>query len=279
MIDQIARTSAEQLRTETMTDVEAGLADLHVRQERHHRRSRVAAVAAVVLAVGLGWSARAALTQGDEGGQRPIHRPAPTKSAFEYPCDVIRVDCLGNRTYEIALERPVRWQVPSGFHLNFGNGVTPLGVESYGTAGHADAGVMVREQVRASSPTGNRAASGVADDPHAFVDWVAGRPFLRAGPVVQTEIDGHRAWQVQVTMAPGAGLGLAQCNYDARCHPITYVPGTVAWGMFGDEAAELTAFRLPEAGTTVVWSWTFSGDTRDLADMDEVVGGLSWPVH
>jgi len=276
MIEQIARTSAEQLRSETMTDVEAGLADLHVRQERQHRRSRLAAVAAVVVAVGLGWSARAALPHGDDRGARPIH-PAPSNGSFEYPCDVIRVDCLGHRTYEIALNRPVRWQVPSGFHLNFGNGVTPLGVESYGSAGHADAGVMVREQVRASSPTGNRAASGVANDPHAFVDWVASRPFLRAGPVVRTEIDGHRAWQVQATLARGAGPGRAQCSSDARCHPITYVPGALAWGMFGSEAAEFTAFRLPEAGTVVVWSWTFSGDTRDLADLDGVVDGLSWP--
>jgi hypothetical protein len=276
MIDQIARTSAEQLRAETMTDVEAGLADLHVRQERQHRRGRLVAVGAVVLAVGLGWSARAALTHGDDRGARPIH-PAPNHSAFEYPCDVSRVDCLGHRTYQIALERPVRWQVPTGFHLNFGNGVTPLGVESYGALGQSDAGVMVREQVRASSPTGNRAAPGVADDPQAFVDWIAGRPFLHAGRVVQTEIDGHRAWQVRVTMARGAGPGRAQCSYDSPCHAIAYVPGAVAWGMFGDEAAELTAFRLPGAGTTLVWSWTFSGSTRDLADLGGVVDGLSWP--
>ena len=37
MIEQVARASAEELRIGTTGDVEAGLADLHVRQAQHRR--------------------------------------------------------------------------------------------------------------------------------------------------------------------------------------------------------------------------------------------------
>ena len=90
MIEQFARASAEDLRAGTTSDVEAGLADLHVRQERRQRRIRVGAVAAVVLAVGLGWTGGAALTHRDDRGGSPAH-PAPSQSYSRYPCSASRV--------------------------------------------------------------------------------------------------------------------------------------------------------------------------------------------
>ena len=50
MIEQIAHSSAEALRIGTTADVEAGIADLHVRQARHRRHTTLAAVAAVAKA-------------------------------------------------------------------------------------------------------------------------------------------------------------------------------------------------------------------------------------
>ena len=57
MIEQVARASAEELRIGTTSDVESGLADLHVRHAQHRRRTVVVAAATVALALGLGWSA------------------------------------------------------------------------------------------------------------------------------------------------------------------------------------------------------------------------------
>jgi hypothetical protein len=276
MIEQVARVSAEELRAVTTSDIDAGLADLHVRQARHGRRTRLGAVAAVVLAVGLGWGAGAALTDRGHRSVAPTH-PAPSASPsfFHFPCSVSRVTCLGHRTYQFDLARPVRWRIPPGFQLAIDGGVSPLEVR--GVRPDEQAGVRVLEQVRASSPDGAHPASGVADDPHAFVDWVASRPFVHAGPVVRTELDGRPAWRVQVTPAPGAGPGRRLCG-GYHCHLLTYQPDTSAAGINPGMVAELTAVHLSGAGTTVVWSWSFTGDTRDFSLLHQAVEGLSWPA-
>jgi hypothetical protein len=273
MIDQIARTSAEQLRSGTTQDVDAGLADLHLRHARHRRRTRAGAMAAVALALGLGWGAGSVFTRThDAGAPGPTHR-APARDGG-LACDWPRVHCLGGRTYRFDLTKPVTWHIPPDFAVNSGAGAGPLMVESYHD-GEPVAGVTVMERVRASTPTGLSPAHGVADTPRDLVEWVADRPFLDAGRLVRTRVDGRQAWQVRVTLARGAGPGEGLCNGNA-CHPITRQPNGAITGIWGDMAAEYTAFRVPGAGTTVVWSWIFSGDTGDLADLHSATSGLTW---
>ena len=276
MIEQVARASAEELRTGTTGDVEAGLADLHVRQAQHRRRTLVAAAATVALALGLGWSAGWLMSRsGAEDSQLPV-KPGPSQVTEEV-CQVARVTCLGDGVYRFALHRPVDYAPPPGFGVASGGGVTPVQVESYRQVGPT-AGLTVLERVHAASPDGTFPARGVGDGPQAFVDWVAARPYLDAGKVTRTTIDGHRAWQVRVVLAHHAATGDAICNVRYRCHAITYQRDGVPTGIWGDMAAEYTALRLPGGGTTLVWSWIFTGNTSHLGALDEAVHRLSWPA-
>ena len=276
MIEQVARASAEELRTGTTGDVEAGLADLHVRQAQHRRRTVVAAAATVALALGLGWSAGWMMTRsGPEDSQLPV-KPGPSQVTEEV-CQAARVTCLGDGVYRFALHRPVEYAPPPGFGVASGGGVTPGQVESYRQVGPT-AGLTVLERVHAASPDGTLPAHGVGDGPQAFVDWVAARPFLDAGKVTRTTIDGRRAWQVRVVLAHDANRGEAICTSAYRCHAITYQRHEISTGIWSDMAAEYTAFRLPGGGTTVVWSWIFTGDRSHLGALDEAVHSLSWPA-
>ena len=275
MIEQVARASAEELRIGTTSDVESGLADLHVRHAQHRRRTVVVAAATVALALGLGWSAGWLMTRsGAEDSQLPVN-PGPSQVTEEV-CQAARVTCLGDGVYRFALHRPVEYAPPPGFGVASGGGVTPGQVESYRQVGPT-AGLTVLERVHAASPDGTLPAHGVGDGPQAFVDWVAARPFLDAGKVTRTTIDGRRAWQVRVVRARGATPGDAICTSAYRCHAITYQRGGVPTGIWGNMAAEYTAFRLPGGGTTVVWSWIFTGDRSHLGALDEAVHSLSWP--
>ncbi len=279
MIEQLARTSAQGLRSGIATDVDTGLADLYVRDARQRRRMRLGTVAAVVLALGLGWSARSVVTDSGDSTPGPSN-PGPSGVPHEPDpgdvCSAALVSCLGDRTYRFALVRPVQWVIPRGFGADSGGGASSVMVESYRQTGPV-AGVTVLERVRASSPNGSRPVARVADDPQAFVRWVASRPYLDAGHVVRTALAGHRAWQVRVTLARGAAVGDALCNGRIRCHAITYTRGGMTTGIWDDMAAEYTALRLPDGGTTVVWSWVFSGDPDQLGELAETVHGVSWP--
>jgi|tagenome__1003787_1003787.scaffolds.fasta_scaffold20958229_3 hypothetical protein len=275
MIEQLARSSAEELRSGTVADVEAGLADLHVRQARHRRRAAFAAAAALVLAVGLGAGAGVALTRDHQRALTPS-QPGPRQARQDPECRQPLVDCLGGRTYRFALVRPVEWALPPGFGANSGTGATPLMVESYRQVSPT-AGVTVMERVRASSPDGTLPAQ-VPTRPQAFVRWVASRPYLTAGKVAQTTLDGHPAWQVRVTLDQDASPGAGLCSARYQCHLITYQTGGVPTGIWGNMAAEYTATHLPGAGTTVVWSWVFTGSTQHLGALEEAVHGVTWPT-
>jgi hypothetical protein len=274
MIEQLARSSAEDLRTTTVADVEAGLADLHVRQARHRRHAACAAAGAVVLAVALGTGAGIALTRDQHRAVTPSH-PGPSQTRRDAACKQPLVDCLGGRTYRFALVRPVQWALPPRFEVNSGTGATPVVVESYRQLAPT-AGVTVMERVRASSPDGTAPAQ-VAGQPQAFVRWVASRPFLNAGRVIRTTLDGRVAWQVRVRLDQDASPGSGVCSGRYRCHLITYQPGGVPTGIWGNMAAEYTAIHLPGAGTTVVWSWAFTDNLRHLRSLDEAVQGVTWP--
>jgi hypothetical protein len=276
MIEQLARSSAAELRNGTSADIEAGLADLHVRQAEHRRHARFAAVAAVVLAVGLGAVGGTVLA--DDNRLPTPATPLPTHPSKDPACERERTQCLGDRTYRFALASPIVWSLPSQFAADSGPGVEPYKVEvaTY-RQGKSPSGVTVLERVRASSPDGRTPAPGVADDPRAFVDWVASRPYLDAGPVTPTTLDGHPAWQLRVTPAHSGSLRSSACNA-GPCHLITYQPDGSTTGIWGTMAAEYTALRLPGGGTTVVWSWRITPDPQDLDALEEAVQGLSWPA-
>jgi hypothetical protein len=285
MIDQIARSSAAELRTGTTGDVEAGLADLHVRHARHRRRAMIGAAAALVVTLGAGWSAGVVMTRdGAEDQHGPAGRHESPTPGPNVPTDVpgvdvcteSRVTCLGDRTYSFDLDRPVVWAIPPYFEANSGLGTTPVTVESYRQVGPT-AGVTVLEHVRASRPDGSGPAD-VADTPRAFVDWVADRPFLDAGKVTRTTLDGRQAWRVQVRLTPGAGDGASRCSGHYVCHAITYQARDASTGIWSDMVAQYIAFRLPGAGTTVVWSWEFGTQVEHLGTLEEAVHALSFPA-
>jgi hypothetical protein len=277
MIEELARTSAAELRNGTSVDIGAGLADLHVREAHHRRKARFAAAAAVVLAVGLGTVGGTVLTH-DDGSPTPA-TPPPTHQPKDPACERERTQCLGDRTYRYDLVRPVVWSLPSEFAADSGPGVGPYKVEvaSY-RHGRSPSGVTVLERVRASSPDGRTPAPGVADDPQAFVDWVASRPYLDAGPVTRTTLGGYRAWQVSVTPAHARSPRRSACEA-GPCHLMTLQPDGSTTGIWGRMTAEYTALRVPGAGTTVVWSWTVTSHPQDMDADNEAVQGLSWPAH
>jgi hypothetical protein len=278
-IDRLARASADQLHADTSGDAEAGLVDLHVRQARHRRRTGVAAAAAVVVAAGLGIAAGVGLTRTTHADRSPAPTSPVTSadSTLADPyCVFPRVECLGDRTYQFALVRPVRWAIPPGFGVDSGAGATSDQVESYRSVGPT-AGVTVLERVRPSSPDGTGVAPGVTDNPRAFVGWVASRPFLDAGRVRTTTLDGREAWQVRVTLGPDLPKGPATCTDGFACYAIVHQRHGVYSGIWGNMAAEYTALRLPGGGTTVVWSWIFTGNPAHLGTLEEAVHGMSWP--
>jgi hypothetical protein len=288
MIDQIARSSAQELRAGTTGDAEAGLADLHVRQSRHRPYVVVGTVAALVVALGVGGAVGSVLTREgaqDQGG--PSHRSSqqatpgvnvPTLGAGSGDaCTEPLVTCLGDRTYRFDLVLPVVWAIPPNFGVNSGGGANSLQVESYRQVGPT-AGVTVMEHVRASNPSGTAPAQGVADDPRAFVNWVAARPFLDAGKVTRTTLDGRRAWQVRVMLARGSGRGASTCSGEFQCHALTYQSDRERTGIWGNMAAQYVAFRLPGGGTAVVWSWAFTGDVGHLGGLQEAVHSITFPA-
>lgn len=196
------------------------------------------------------------------------------------------VHCLGPLLYRLDLTRPVTWHVPPGYQLAPA-GASEWLVESYARR-PADgggpyqydtvAGVTVLEGVRAASADGTSVRAGVADTPRAFVSWLAAQPYLRASTVRPTHLEGHPAWHVRVSLAKGADGGAALCNESIPCYATTFTPDHRVTGIWGDMVADYTAFRMPGAGTTVVWSWAFSQDRAALVRNRVAVHGLSWPA-
>ncbi len=285
MIEDLARSAADDLRSATTSDVDAGLLDVYA-AHRHHRRHTAGAVAAaVVVALGAGWWGGQALTGAAPVTPQPVEQPRGVLPSARCSGPV---HCLGLLTYRFDLTRPVQWRIPSSYDVSSGSGVTAWQAateaqrRSTGQGGgpyqfDVAAGVSVLEGVHAPSDDGSSVRSGVSDSPRAFVSWLAARPYLSASSVVPTRVDGRPAWRVRVTLASGAGAGPAVCDDRFACYPATRTPDGAITGVRGDMVADYTALRVPGAGTTVVWSWAFSGDRTALARNREVVRGLSWP--
>ncbi len=274
MIEDLARSAAADARTSSSVDVEAGLRDLYSVHHRRRHRARWGAVGAVVVALGIGWWGGQAMTRGP-AAQHPSH-PGPSPHAGSPTCAPL-VRCLGSSTYLFELTRPVRWHVVPGFQANAGAGTTPWLVESYSQHSGPGSGVSVLEKVRVPTPDGSSVQAGVPDTPHAFVEWLAERPYLSASAITQTSIDGRPAWRVRVTLRAGAGQGPGICTSQYACHLVMRMPDGQAAGIWGDMMADYTALRVPGAGTTVVWSWAFGRDRDLLAHNRTLVHGLSWP--
>ena len=274
--DTIRRDLHQQLdRLEVPTAGRAAVVRSDLRRSRRRRALTAAAVVVVVLS--------------SIGGARLIHRadrgilpthPHPSRVHAEPPCPTIyRVTCLGHNTYRFPLVRPVDWQIPSHFGIS-NSPATPFHAESLRDDGHpGQSGVTVMERARASSPNGKGAQPGVADSPQALVEWIAHRPFLSAGPVLTTTLDGHRAWQVRTTLAPHLAPGPAVWN-TSRCYMVVYQPVAEPDRscVYGDYVSEYTAFTLPRVGTTLVWAWSV-GPNPDLRALGRLMDGLSFPAH
>ncbi len=283
MIDDLVRSAVDDLRTATNADVESGLHEVYAARRLLRRQQRWAAAAAAVLALAVGWWGGHAMAGGTPTTPHPVG-PPPHITPPQTCSGPVR--CLGSSTYRFALTRPVVWHIPHGYGVNSGTGATDWLVESYaqniaggGGPDQSDtvAGVTVMEGVRAPSADGGSARSGVADTPHAFVSWLAGQPYLDATGVRPTHVDRRPAWHVRVTLAHGVGHGPGVCDGRFACYPTTFAPDHSVTGIWGDMVADYTAFHVPGAGTTVVWSWAFSRDRAALAHNRLAVQGLSWP--
>jgi hypothetical protein len=281
MIDDLARTAVADLRTATSSDVEAGLRDVYAGHRRRRRESVLAASAAVALAMGVGWWGGQAMGNRAPSTPQPVQTPPVVQSKS---CSGA-IHCLGAMRYRLDLTRPVTWHLPPGYRLGTGSDVTDWQGESDALTS-ADgggpymsdtvAGVTVLEGVRAASADGGSARADVADTPRAFVTWLAAQPYLQASSVEAARVNGHPAWHVRVSVVHGAGDGPAACDDRHSCFATTITPDHHVTGIRSGMVADYTAFALPGAGTTVVWSWAFSHDRSALARNSIAVRGLSW---
>jgi hypothetical protein len=93
---------------------------------------------------------------------------------------------------------------------------------------------------------------------------------------LRTTLDGRPAWQVRVVLARRSGQGAAMCSGQFQCHAITYQSDRERTGIWGNMASQYVALRLPGGGTTVVWSWVFSGNAGHLDGFEEAVHGVTF---
>jgi hypothetical protein len=289
MIDELAGAAAQELRGTITSDLDAGLLQLyagHRRRRRNLANAAAAAAAAVVAAIvlGVGWWGGHSVTRDEPVGPP---NPSPTHGLGRTQTCVAPVDCLGPATYRFALTRPVTWHIPFGYRVSSGH-LTSWMVqaeaqrEQQGGGPYqydAVAGITVLEGVRAASSDGRAALSQVADTPQALVSWFAAQPYLHTSAITRTRIDGRPAWHVRVTLAGlGGNRPTALCNDTVACYPLTVTPDQGVHGIWGSMVADLTAFRLPRAGTTLLWSWAFSHDQAALARNVGAVRGVTWPT-
>jgi hypothetical protein len=66
------------------------------------------------------------------------------------------------------------------------------------------------------------------------------------------------------------------CSGQFQCHAITYQSDRERTGIWGNMASQYVALRLPGGGTTVVWSWVFSGNVGHLDGFEEAVHGVTF---
>ncbi len=266
-IDPRTLTAVDDLWTHTVADPDAGLATLFDAHAVRRRRSRVGLAVAAAVAVAVAWWGGSTLGPDRSTTPEPAHRNA---------CPGVLVTCLGHRTYRFDLTSPVEWRIPPAYGVDSGAGASSSMVESYGFHRNDGAGVTVMEGVRAASRAGHHSAADVVPATAAgFTSWLASRPYFSATTPRRVVLDGRPAWHVRVRLRGSATGAPDSCLQGSRrCRAVTSRPEVT--GVWGDMVADYTAFDLPGAGTTVVWSWAFGGP-GGLAHNRAVVAGLSFP--
>ena len=203
--DPRTRAAVEDLWAHTVADPDEGLAALFDTHSRRRTRARLGMAAAAAVTVLAGWWGATTWSGHSDVSPGPSTRPPVTRSS-PGTCHTLYVTCLGNRTYQFGLYRPVTWRIPQGYGVSSGSGANIYSVESDRLGAGSDSGVTVLERVRAASPA-SKAAPGVPAGASGFVHWLASRPFLDATTPRQTTIDGLSAWQVRgvrTEAGPGA---------------------------------------------------------------------------
>ncbi len=252
-LDARGRAAATDLRRATTQRVDpmVMLNELERNSRAKKRRNVVAAVASVAAAAALIAGGVIVARSGSGTTQAPPGAGQPSTHASASCPGAPTVTCLGASRYRVALTVPVTVTVPTNFQPElqvFGTAT----IEDYQTGNIGNTGVTVQENVIPSrndaSGTRDPAAGTTAQ---SMATWLAHRPFAVPTAVVRTTVDGKPAYQVDIVLKKGAPL-LGLHNSDPAAP--TFGTGMAAWGTL---KARYTLLDVPQAGVTVIWSWTF----------------------
>jgi hypothetical protein len=239
------------------------------KQDRSRRRTSaiVGACAAAVVIVAGAWfftsrpEAPATLQPADTTSESP-HGLCAT-----YPTLV----CLGDNRYQVGLEQPVTFTLPSDFgeNLNFTPGSTVLDLYRNDAA----SGVAVFEKaVPAKYDESWTRDASAGDTAESVARWLSRRPFLQHTSVNQTTLSGHPAWVVTGSLKPGAALPAAKDSIGDVAPTFVNATGQAAYGKH--LTGEYTLADIHGAGLVVVWSWTLEHD--DLTPNQVLIDSLSF---
>lgn len=284
------REAVEGLWSHTVAVPEEGLAVLLDTDRRRRKQGRLTLAAAAAAVVVAGWWGVTSYGRDHAARPAPSQQP-PATSTSAWPCQALYVTCLGSRTYRFDLSRPVTWTIPLGFGVDSGAGADNGMVQSYGQGRRNVSGVAVLENVGTAAPSSQKAPGAPIAAPD-LVTWLTSRPFLDATPPHRTTLDGFSAWQVRVTLSPGASPPHRTCTIPPpavrACYPLTVQwPAPLAGsaydkpiisGVSPDMTADYTVVDLGDNTATVVLSWAPRGDTAALEHDRALIQGIHWPI-
>ena len=248
---------------------DAMLARLH--RARRRRTAVVSLAAAAVLAVVVAgvWAAVG------RDGATPSPRPPAGSGQQDDPCSTPRVTCLPGGRVRVALDDPVVLIRVANFE-SMPTVFSRRDLETYRTDTTDGTGVSVIERavpMRDDESWTRDAAAGVTA--RSIATWVAHRPFLRPTSAVRVQVSGRTAWRVRTVLRDGAALKASYSkgpvaplfsSLTTRAYVTPSVPG------------EVTVFGSPSGhGVIVIWSWTTSGRTANLAGNRAMVAALHFP--
>jgi hypothetical protein len=287
-LDQRARTAGAVLRSAHAKDPDVSESYPRLLVTIRRRAWMRVVAAALVLTAAAAGGVDIALSRSDTVGAGPAAEPSATSSGIERTCGQVFFHCGGGSRITMSLPVPATWTVRSPFsrHLRV---VTEAGTgqlilaESYRNDTPQPAGVTVAEGVRATKadhladidPTAPTSARGLAE-------WVSRRPFLRSGAVHKSSVGGLPAWTVQVRLRAPGRLGVADCNQlTTRCMPVLIMPAarSTVLGAWGPMIARYTFVKVPGAGPTVIWSWTFGDTDRALVENQSLIDTLRFAAN
>ena len=269
-IDERGRAAAAEIRRASASGVDPTTILTALHRRRRHRTvgTLVAAVAACLAIVAALLVAHNQVTKrGSEPATPPTtHRTTPPGRQ----CGAL-VTCLGGRRYVIDLRVPVTTTLPANFKRDF-HAAGPHLLEAYRKHFNAT-GVSVMEDATpvkydgswTRDPEAGRTAASVAH-------WLATRPFLTNTTVNRVRVGRLAGWQVKGDLKPDAAL------------PASKIIGSVAPTFAADDGTDgyrpgltgdYTLVDVPGAGVTVIWSWSFNGEST-LRGNQAFIDGLSF---